>query len=81
MIRDIAFMLTAILIFVNGYMLGRQSGKQLRKQEARGKNNLRNMYNDIREFIKPDEDEQPIKGRKTPEQAEEDEKRNNIFYN
>jgi hypothetical protein len=74
-------MVLGVGIFYLGYRVGQQSGKQIRKQEAAEKKTLRNMYNDIREFIKPDEDEQPIKGRKTPEQAEQDEKRNNIFYN
>jgi len=77
---ELVYMVVGVGIFYVGYRTGQQNNKLIRREEAVKKNIVRNMYNDIRDFIKPEEDEIPRKDRKTPEQAEQDEKGENLFF-
>lgn len=69
---ELLYMIFAIVVFMTGYKVGQQSYQVKRKHEAKQKNTVRNMYNDIKDFIKEDEEEKPVKGKKRPEDEEDE---------
>ena len=75
---NLVYMIVGAAIFYFGYRTGQQTVKAARHDTAKQKNAFRNIYNDVSAFLKPDEDEEPKKKRKTPEDAEDEQY--NKFY-